>query len=72
MIVSSTTKGEQLMPPHKCAHYNTEFAKAVIKAFLAGRRKFTWHKTCYDTVEHICRVREDLAQGWYKVDIDVK
>ena len=60
------------MPPHKCAHYNTEFAKAVIKAFLAGRRKFTWHKKCYDAVEHICRVREDLAQGWYKVCIDVK
>ena len=60
------------MPPHKGAHYNTKFAKAVIKAFLAGRRMFTWHNNRYDAIEHIHHVREDLAQGWYKVDISVK
>ena len=59
------------MPPYKCAHYNVEFAKAVLKAVIYGREQFVWKKTKYITLQHIKNVREDLAESWYKVQMSV-
>ena len=60
------------MPPHKCARYNAEFAKAVIKEFLAGHKSFSWNKHRYVVDEHINDVCKDISEGWYKFDIIIK
>ena len=72
ILLVNNKRKNQLMPPHKCARYNIEFAKAVIKAFFAGHKSFSWNKHHYVVDKHVNDVCKDVSEGWYKFDISFK
>ena len=51
------------------AHYNSDFACAVIKAHVLGKEKFRFRNHTYETAKHIANVAEDLKAGLYKVSV---
>ena len=55
--------------PGSHAHYNREFAEAVVKAFMSQRKKLRFRKRTYVVAEHIDNVREDLLNHMYKIKV---
>lgn len=53
--------------PH--ANYNTDFAKAVIKAYVLGKKTFVFNRSKYVTLSYVQNVAEDVANGMYKIDV---
>ena len=51
------------------AHHNVQFAKAVLKAFVAGRKSFMFMKNSYETEKYIESVREDLRNHAYRIEV---
>jgi len=51
------------------AIYNKKFAKAVIKAYVMGKRTFMFEAFKYQTSGFINNVRKDLENGYYKIEL---
>ena len=51
------------------ANHNKLFAKAVLKAFVAGRSRFMFMKHSYETERYIETVREDLRNHIYGIEV---
>ena len=49
--------------------YNAEFARAVVKARLAGRKTFRYKKNVYLAADHYKGVMADLRSGAYSVTL---
>ena len=51
------------------ANHNDQFAKAVLKAFVAGRKIFRFMNNSYETEKYIESVREDLRKHAYRIEV---
>ena len=51
------------------ANHNVQFAKAVLKAFVTGRKSFMFMNNSYETEEYIESVREDLRNHAYRIEV---
>lgn len=49
------------------ARYCKEFAEAVAKAALAGRKTFRFRKNAYLTADHVEGVLADIRENWYRL-----
>lgn len=49
--------------------YNAAFARAVVKARLAGRKTFRFRKNVYVAADHCKGVMADLRSGAYSITL---